>query len=103
MYASMSIVYGNMPVLSIMVLFLCRYIGGLLCCLCSDTVYLVTQILTAGADKLCAMWDVEYHEPVRRYEGHHADILGWGGGRGCIHVYSVYFNFVYNIMHCDIP
>nr|CAB43529.1 G protein, beta subunit [Geodia cydonium] len=34
------------------------------------------QILTAGADKRCAMWDMEYHEPVKTFEGHTSDILG---------------------------
>ena len=34
------------------------------------------QILTTGADKLCAMWDMEYHEPVQKFEGHTLDILG---------------------------
>jgi WD40 repeat protein len=28
------------------------------------------QILTTGADRLCAMWDMEYHEPVQKFEGH---------------------------------
>ena len=41
------------------------------------TVSGVLQVLTTGADKLCAMWDMEYHEPVQRFEGHSSDILGY--------------------------
>ena len=39
----------------------------------------MSQILTTGADKLCAMWDMEYHEPVKTFQGHTSDILGYDG------------------------
>lgn len=34
------------------------------------------QLLTSSADSTCALWDLEKHNPVMKFEGHTTEVLG---------------------------
>ena len=43
---------------------------------CHLIVVYIVQLLTASADKTCALWDVEKLHPVFIFKGHSRDVLG---------------------------